>query len=384
MNSEKKRVVFQVFLFLTTFATTSLAGSAWCYGKMLSPDYTWNDFRLGMNFSVPLLLFLTVHEFGHYFMALFHRVKTSLPYYIPVPPVSVLALSIGTLGAVIRQRSRPYSNQQHFDIGIAGPLAGFVVGVGILIYGFATLPPPEYIFEIHPEYKQYGLNYAEHVYQPEYFKKDGGIDVQIGGNILYHLLEKIVADPARVPNAHEIMHYPALFAGFLALFFTCLNLLPVGQLDGGHVVYGLFGHRIHRIIATVAFLALLLYAGLGNELIDLRQGGDSALFTIPLYVFILYLSLMGLKRSKRDTFMYAMLIFALHFALATYMPTVHGYSGWMLFAVLIGRFIGIQHPPSEIEMPLDSKRVVLGWIALLIFVLCFSPVPVDAVINPPQ
>jgi membrane-associated protease RseP (regulator of RpoE activity) len=383
MNSERKRILFQVFLFAATFVTTSFAGSAWCYGKMISPEYTWHDFRLGMNFAVPLLLFLTVHEFGHYFMAVFHKVRTSLPYYIPVPPVSMLMLSIGTLGAVIRLRSRPRSNQQHFDIGIAGPLAGFVVGVGILIYGFATLPPAEYIFEIHPEYKQYGLDYAQHVYKPEYFK-DGGIDVQIGGNLLYLLLEKTIADPARVPNPHEIMHYPALFAGFFALFFTCLNLLPVGQLDGGHVVYGLFGHRVHRIIATVAFLVLLLYAGLGNELIDLRAMGDSAVFSIPGYVLFLYLCLTGLKLPRRDTLMYAMLIFACHFALVTFLPAVKGYSAWMLFALVVGRFVGVQHPPSEIEVPLDNKRVVLGWITLLIFVLCFSPAPIEAAINPPQ
>jgi len=383
MNSETKRVVLQVFLFIATFVTTTFAGSAWCYGKMLGPDYTWHDFVLGMNFAVPLLLFLTVHEFGHYFMALFHKVRTSLPYYIPVPPIGPLVLSIGTLGAVIRLRSRPYSNQQHFDIGMAGPLAGFIVGVGILIYGFATLPPPEYIFEIHPEYKQYGLNYAEHVYKPEYFTK-GGVDVQIGGNLLYFLLEKLVADPARVPNPHEVMHYPALFAGFFALFFTCLNLLPIGQLDGGHVVYGLFGRKVHRIIATVAFIALLLYSGLGNELIDLSSNQDMAIITIPAYVVFLYLCLTGLRLSWRDTLMYAMLIFALHFAMGTFMPAVKGYSGWMLFGLVVGRFVGIQHPPSELEMPLDNKRVLLGWITLLIFVLCFSPTPVQAAINPPQ
>ena len=383
MNSETKRVVFQVFLFITTFVTTTFAGSAWCYGKMISPEYTWHDFLLGMNFSVPLLLFLTVHEFGHYFMALFHKVKTSLPYYIPVPPISVLALSIGTMGAVIRLRSRPHSNQQHFDIGMAGPLAGFIVGVGILIYGFATLPPPEYIFEIHPEYKQYGLNYAEHVYSPEHFK-DGGIDVQIGGNLLYHLLETVIADPARVPNPHEVMHYPALFAGFFALLFTCLNLLPIGQLDGGHVVYGLFGRKVHRVIATIAFVALLLYAGLGNELIDLKNSSDMAVVTVPAYVIFLYLCLTGLKLHWRDTLMYAMLIFALHFGMAAFLPAVKGYSGWMLFGLVVGRFVGIQHPPSEVEVPLDNKRVVLGWITLLIFVLCFSPAPVEAAINPPQ
>ena len=106
----------------------------------------------------------------------------------------------------------------------------------VLFYGFTHLPPPEYIFQIHPEYEQHGLNYAEIVYKNQ---PDTIIDVTIGKNLLFAFFENYVADPARVPNAHEIMHYPFLFAGYLSLMFTCLNLLPIGQLDGGHVVYGL-------------------------------------------------------------------------------------------------------------------------------------------------
>lgn len=370
--SERKRIILQVLLFVTTFVTTTFAGSAWCYSKPVNAGYSWNDFLLGMNFSVPLLLFLTVHEFGHYFMAMFHKVKASLPYYIPVPPIII---SIGTLGAIIRLRSRPHSNLQQFDIGLAGPLAGFVVGVAILIYGFMTLPPPEYIFEVHPEYKQYGLQYADHVYTADHFKQ-GGIDVQIGPSLLYRLLEK-VADPARLPNPHEVMHYPALFAGFFALFFTCLNLLPIGQLDGGHVVYGLFGRKRHGYIASVAFVVLLLYSGLGNGLIDLRHPTEWTALSVPGYALFLYLCLSGLRLPKRDTLMYALLIFAFHFAMIEFMPDVHGYSGWMVFALLLGRFVGVHHPPSEIEMPLDGKRVALGWLTLLIFVLCFSAEPLQ-------
>src|SRR5689334_14046503 len=175
MNKESKRIALQAALFVMTFITTTLAGAELAYGKTVIAlffglSYTWSDFLSGMEFSIPLMLFLTCHEFGHYFTAIYHKVKTSLPYYIPLPPI--ILFSIGTLGAVIRLRERPASNIQSFDIGIAGRLAGFVMALAILFYGFTTLPPSEHIFEIHPEYKQYGLSYADHVYTPEYFKKE--------------------------------------------------------------------------------------------------------------------------------------------------------------------------------------------------------------------
>ena len=176
-----------------------------------------------------------------------------------MPP---LPLMFGTLGALIRLKSRVSTKQQNFDIGIAGPLAGFVVALGVLWYGFATLPPPEYIFTFHPQYESFGLDYANHVYTPDFIQQ-GTVDVIIGKNLLFLFFEKFVGDPARVPNVHEIIHYPYLFAGFLSLIFTSINLLPIGQLDGGHVLYGLLGFRGHRRVASVVFIVFLFYAGLG-------------------------------------------------------------------------------------------------------------------------
>jgi membrane-associated protease RseP (regulator of RpoE activity) len=168
----------------------------------------------------------------------------------------------GTLGALIRLKSPVHTKQQNFDIGIAGPLAGFVVAVGILWYGFATLPPPEYIFQFHPEYERFGLEYARYVYTSENLPP-GTVDIVTGNNLLFMFFEKFVADPARIPNPHELIHYPFLFAGFLSLIFTSINLLPIGQLDGGHVLYGLLGFRGHRVVASAAFLIFLFYSGLG-------------------------------------------------------------------------------------------------------------------------
>ncbi len=372
MRKEWKRITVQIILFILTFITTTLAGTEWTHGKsvLFSEPYTWSDFASGLLFSIPFLLILTVHEFGHYFTARYHRIKASLPYYIPIPPV--IPLSIGTFGALIRLRERVPSLRQNFDIGIAGPLAGFVVALAVLFYGFANLPPAEYIYTIHPEYEQYGLNYADHVYA-----NDSIVNVSLGKNLLFMFFEKYVADPQRVPNMNEMMHYPYLFAGFLALVFTSLNLLPIGQLDGGHILYGLVGFKKHRIIASVVFVAFIFYAGLGLEGIRPSQPSSVLMLSIPLYAMFLYLCFTGLRLPVKDTIMYAVLVFAAQYLVMFLFPTVTGYAGWLLFGLLIGRVVGIPHPPVQTEEPLDQKRIILGWLALIILILCFTPAPIN-------
>ena len=374
MNPKIKSYLIHSSLFIVTFITTTLAGAEWTHGKsVLVPGYTWQDFYSGLPYAICFLTILTAHEFGHYFTAVYHRVRTTLPYFIPLPPIPMM---FGTLGALIRIKQPVKSTQQHFDIGIAGPLAGFVFAIGFLWYGFTHLPPPEYIFEIHPEYQQFGLNYAEYVYQPEFFK-NGGLDIFLGKNLLFLFFENFVADPERMPNVHEIIHYPFLFAGFLSLVFTSINLLPIGQLDGGHVLYGLAGQAWHRRIATGIFLGFLFYAGLG--FVHPADGLDDLIYKIPLFIGFMYLAMRGLALSKRDTWMYALGIFVIQYGIVTAFPLVRGYSGWLLFSFLIGRFIGIQHPPSEIEERLSPARIALGWLALLIFVLCFAPNPLEII-----
>jgi membrane-associated protease RseP (regulator of RpoE activity) len=380
MRKEHRTIAIQVSLFIVTFITTTLAGAEWVYSKSVliggyawNDQYTWNDFFSGMEFSIPFLLILTVHEFGHYFTAMYHKVKATLPYYIPIPPGVIF--SIGTLGAVIRIKDRVRSNVQHFDIGLAGPLAGFIVALVIIAYAFITLPPADYIFKFHPEYEAFGPAYAEHVYNDEYVKgKPPILDVEIGSNLLFKFFESFVADKSRLPNAHEIMHYPLLLAGFISLFFTSMNLLPIGQLDGGHITYGLFGSRGHRMIATVFFILLIFYSGLGMVNAHDHTLEDLA-WMVPLAIGFYYICFSTLGFRKRDRIMTAVLIFGLQSVITWWLPSVEGYTGWMFFAFIVSRLAGIQHPPSEIEVPLDEKRIILGWIALIIFVLCFSPVP---------
>lgn len=376
--SNSRRGITQAALFIATLITTTLAGAENSFGKsVFAGNLTWEGFLSGFQFSIPFLLILTVHEFGHYFTARYHKVKATLPFYIPMPPLPLF--NIGTLGAVIRLQQRVASKKENFDIGIAGPLAGFVMAMIVLFYGFTHLPEPEYIFQVHPEYKAYGLNYAEKVYQP---REEAFADILVGDNLIFLFFKTYVADPAKMPNPHELMHYPVLFAGYLALFFTFLNLLPIGQLDGGHVVYGLFGFKKHKIIATVFFIAFAFYAGLGvfNPTDFPTQDLSMSVPMILVAIMFAYVTFLGLGLSKRDTLMYALLMIAVLFVLGRLKPGWQGYSGFLPFAFLLGRFVGIQHPPSDIEEPLDATRVLLGWIALIIFILCFSPVPLDIVV----
>ncbi|MBS1977672.1 MAG: site-2 protease family protein [Bacteroidetes bacterium] len=378
MELSPKKILLHTGLFLLTFVTTTLAGAEWVYSKSIFMEgYSWADFVSGMPYSVPFLLILTVHEFGHYFTAVHYKVRTTLPYYIPLPPFSLM---FGTLGALIRLKSRVPTKQQTFDIGIAGPLAGFVVAFIILWYGFATLPPPDYVFQFHPDYAKYGADYASYVYLPEHMP-EGTVDVIIGKNLLFLFFEKFVADPSRVPNAHELIHYPYLFAGFLALVFTSINLLPIGQLDGGHVLYGLLGYKGHKIVASVVFILFVFYAGLG--FVQFLGPQADELWVTGLYLLFLFSALTGVSSSALDALMYAMIVFAAQFILQWLIPGIHGYSGWMLFAFLIGRFLRVHHPPSEIEAPLSTGRKILGWIALLVFILCFAPAPIELIAPTP-
>lgn len=382
MEAEKKRIALQVGLFIVTFITTTIAGAEWSFGHSvyavtpsgnltLNTAYSWADFFSGLPYSLSFLFILSAHEFGHYFTARYHQIKTSLPYYIPLPPFPTL---IGTLGALIRIRQRIPTTTQNFDVGIAGPLAGFVAAIGILIFGMVTLPPPEYIFQIHPSYEQYGLNYPDHVYTPQFLKNS--LDIVVGKNFMMDILASIFADPVRMPNRHELMHYPLLFAGYLSLVFTALNLLPIGQLDGGHVVYGLFGAKGHRWIASSVFITFVFFAGLG---IVKPGAADSDLyFKMPLYAGFLYFTFKGLGFDMQNTIIVSLAMFLTQYLVSWLLPNVTGFNGFLLFAFLLGRFMGVRHPGAEVEEPLTMERKILGWIALAILVLCFTPSPISA------
>lgn len=417
MGPKTKTAAIHLGLFLATLVTTTLAGGEWTFGKYVtSTSYTLDDFLAGLGFSLPFLAFLTTHEFGHYFTARWHKVKTSLPYFIPLwLPIMP---TIGTVGAVIRIKERISSRRVNFDIGIAGPLAGFVVSLGVLFYGFTHLPEQEYLFQIHPEYEQYGSEYAEHVYEAEHLMAQDSILIQqlliqdslrhvasdttsreawvppelnqegaqypllyVGSNLIFRLFETyVVSDKSQIPSRYEIYHYPWLFAGFLALFFTALNLTPIGQLDGGHILYGLVGPKWHRIVASIALVLMVFYAGLGLINPHELDGDTWAPLKIGGYIWFLLIVFSRMKLSTQMRIILALSIFVIQFGWAFLNPDILGYPGWLVFAFLVGRVLGVDHPVPINDQPLDLKRKILGWMALIIFILCFSPEPLGAIV----
>jgi membrane-associated protease RseP (regulator of RpoE activity) len=410
MLKKYKQPLIHIVLFLVTFATTTLAGADW---RGVHFNSIWDYVFSGLNFSVTFLGILTIHEFGHYYFAKKYKLDVSLPYYIPfyLPGVP----SIGTFGAFIRMKGQIESRTSIFDIGIAGPLAGFAAALLLLIYGFATLPEKEYIYSINPDYKQFGGDYAAHVYTYDYIKKQSDDHVNmryikdsiyysehhkdepdlvkpekvyqteffvlsIGDNLLLLFFKKIFAYQGdKIPNNYEFVHYPYLFAAYLALFFTALNLIPVGQLDGGHVIYGLFGHNMHKKIAGTFFTGFVTLAGIG--LFQQNPTGinfftanalDKIQFAL-LYLTFLYLVFSRMYVNYMNAILAAAAVFTLQLLTEFLFPDITGYNGWLIYAFLIGRVLGIYHPPSMDERPLDTKRKILGWFAIVILIVCFTP-----------
>lgn len=176
-----------------------------------------------------------------------------------------------------------------------------------------------------------------------------------------------------------MIHYPFLLAGYLSLFFTALNLLPIGQLDGGHVLFALFGEKISIWINRVAFTLFIFYAGLGwvngSMLADLTtESSLSFLFIIAAYIYFLYMVVSRMFETRKERFMFAGIMFSVQYLISDLMQ-VEGYSGWLFFSFILGRFLGVYHPKVSDNRPLDSKRIVVGIIAIVVFVLCFSPKP---------
>jgi membrane-associated protease RseP (regulator of RpoE activity) len=400
LNKQQKTLFIQLGLFIVTLITTTFAGAEWTLGKYVIFGISWDDFLFGFNFSIPFLLILTVHEFGHYFTARYHKINVTLPYYIPMWFGFAGLASLGTMGAFIRIKENILSRTKYFDVGVSGPIAGFVVAIFLLVYGFKTLPETEYIYEIHPDYEVFGENFEERMEGLDtlILKKDLNPDrlafetlqdtidtgregsVYFGDNILMNLGRQYLApDDRYVPSSKELMHYPVLLAAYLAFFFTALNLLPIGQLDGGHVLFGLFGAKNHAIISRVLFTAFLFYAGLGwVTTADLPNNSIEAMsnfvISIALYLFVVYWSAFSVFKQKRDRLLFATVLFTVQFFVASIFK-VEGYTGWLLFSILIGRFIGVDHPPVVDNSELTIGRKILGWVALIIFVLSFSPQP---------
>lgn len=302
-----KTILLHSALFLATFFTTTVAGVAW-----LNIDpFDLGNFWYGLPYSLSILFILTCHEFGHYFAARYHGVKATLPYYIPTPSLPGF-LNFGTFGAVIRTQSAVPSKKVMFDIGVAGPIAGFIATAGILIYGFTHLPGKEFILQIHPDY---------------FTQEQQGIGLAFGSSLLYDFLSFVLTDGSNVfvPPMSEMYHYPYLITGWFGLFVTAMNLIPVGQLDGGHLSYAMFGDN-HKVVSNVAFGAIFLIGAAG------------------------FLPMIGIESN-------------------------FGWSGWIFWTIILFFFIKLYHPPVEDETELDPNRRLIGWITFGILAVSFSPSP---------
>lgn len=380
---KKHNYPLHIVLFLVTVFTTMMAGAelrtanAFYWG-----DLTSAELGKGWLFSFAFLSFLTVHEFGHFFMARYHHVRTSLPYYIPIF-IPFMMMNIGSFGAVIRIREMPPSRRKYFDIGVAGPLAGFVVSIVLLVVGFLSLPESPwtgYLGELHPDMMR-----MDHIWTLEeaMTASRGAPVVSTGTNIVYDGLAAIFANPSLLPPGHEIMHYPLLFVGYLTLFFTALNLLPIGQLDGGHVVYGLFGKQVHGMVSRLAVLALIFFGGTGlMELpaYDPEEWGELWAYVLNFgLTFLVYFGLLLLVFRRINPewgfplrISLSVLVMLIQFGIKFAFPEVPVNLIWLVYALLAVTMIGLDHPGAPNDTPLDLKRKILGWLALIIFLTCFS------------
>jgi membrane-associated protease RseP (regulator of RpoE activity) len=270
-KEERERRWINVALLVVTIFSTTFVGASF------TPNF---DMVEGIKFSIAIIFVLGSHEMGHYFAARSWGMKTSLPYFIPFPTI------VGTLGAVIKHKGPIPNRKALFDVGVAGPLVGVVASVAITAFGL-TLP-----------------------YQPV----EGGNYIELGTPPLFDIISSIIK-----PSG-EFIH-PIAFAGWVGMLVTFFNLLPVGQLDGGHVMRAMIGERADYVSKLMPLLLIM--------------GGW-------LYSFL----------AREDSILLFWGIIALIFSLQ-------------------------RHPqPLNDKVPLDRKRILIGVFAFVVALLCFNPLPI--------
>jgi membrane-associated protease RseP (regulator of RpoE activity) len=266
-----------VILFVATVFTTLLAGAIM---EGANPFRDPASLAKGIPFSFTLMAILLTHEMGHFLTAKNYGVPATLPYFIPAPPIPFL---IGTFGAFIRMKSPILTKKAILEIGASGPVAGFVVAIVAVIIGLT---------------------------QSEVVAETSSATFKLGAPLIFNFLDGLLLD---VPEGSDVLLHPVAFAGWIGLFVTALNLIPIGQLDGGHVVYALLGKR-HTLV-SIGMIGVLLVMG-----------------------FI-------------------------------------GWPGWYFWAFLTA-ILGVRHPPMvDPESILEPRQKLIGWASLAIFVLTFTPNP---------
>jgi len=264
-----------LLLFIATIFTTLFAGALMEGANPLSNPLSLTK---GIPFSVTLLLILGVHEAGHFFMARKHQVDATLPYFLPAPTI------IGTFGAFIKMRSPVRRRRALVEIGAAGPIAGFLVAVPALFIGLS-------LSTVIPKSAELGF--------------------QLGESILMKIATAIIYPG--LSDQMDIMLHPVAFAAWIGMLVTMLNLLPIGQLDGGHIAYALLG-KWYKNIAWGTLIAILILSFFS--------------------------------------------------------------ANWLVWAVLVYFLTRMKHPPIMDEYkPVSKQEKMIGIATLLIFILTFIPVP---------
>ena len=255
------------------------------YGTILSHPEIW---LTALPYVLTLLGILGVHEMGHYVAARIHKAAVTLPFFIPLP------IGLGTMGAVIRLKSPIKNRRQLFDIGVAGPLAGLVIAIPLLIIGLAT-------------------SQVLYIGQPVPGTQEG--------NSLMYLFLKLITHGRILPSGgYDVILNAIAFPAWFGLVVTMINLLPIGQLDGGHVLYSLFGREQWRI-AMITIFGLI---GLGMYLVVTT--GDIL-------------------------------------------------NVWFVW-IFLAQIFGLRHPPPLDDItPLDRRRKLIGYATIVIFILIFTPIP---------
>lgn len=277
--ARKPGLAVHILLFLATVATTIVAGAI---QQGVNPFETPGLLYAGIPFSFTLLLILGAHEMGHYLVSRRHHLDCSLPYFLPAPPFPFI---VGTFGAFIRIRSPIQDKRALLDVGCSGPLVGVGVSVPVLLAGLKLS-----VIKVMPP---------------------GGGGLILGEPLLFQFINWLVVGP--LPTDHHVFLHPVAFAGWIGLLVTALNLLPVGQLDGGHVAYALFP-AYHRKISLACLGGLAVFG-------------------------------------------------------------VVAWQGWLIWALLLA-FLGVRHPPPAHHwVPLDRRRRILGVITIIVFGLTFTPTP---------
>jgi len=299
--SLKKRIWLNILLFVITVFSTFFVGLSMSVGyehadaivenpELLIDFNAFNDpqvLSLSIIYAAVLLGILLGHELGHFLTCRYYKIDATLPYFIPAPTL------IGTLGAFIKIKSPITRKQQLFDIGVAGPLTGFILSIPAVIYGLSlskvvpSIPPKEAI-------------------------TSGLVIHSFGDPLILKIIGGMIFKS--IPPDYEIFLHPVAFAGWVGILVTAFNLFPVGQLDGGHVAYALFGRKSQN----VARLFLLVFVVMG------------------IFFWI----------------------------------------GWFIWAFII-MILGLRHPRIQDEAaPLSPRRKFIGFVIVLIFILSFIPDPI--------